>query len=314
MEYIKETCITICSAITSICTGNEFLEKMYLTGLLLVCIILVIPRSTHGICCDEIEKTVKSKINAHKILCKTGRIVSLNCCNEIKKKIKSFEDAYESLCLDENEAKTCADHYKTGHNQSGIYTINPDGQGSFSVFCDMTTPGGGWTVFQRRIDGSVNFYRGWQDYKNGFGNLSSEFWLGLDKIHRLTNVTNNKLRINLEDTSGNKRYAEYDHFSVKNEKQKYELKIGKYSGTAKDSLGLHNGMKFTTKDSDNDKSSGNCAASYKGAWWYENCHHSNLNGLYKLGKHSSYADGVNWFHWKGYYYSLKSTTMEIGLV
>lgn len=95
----------------------------------------------------------------------------------------------------------------------------------------MTTPGGGWTVFQRRIDGSVNFYRGWQDYKNGFGNLSSEFWLGLDKIHRLTNVTNNKLRINLEDTSGNKRYAEYDHFSVKNEKQKYELNIGKYSGT-----------------------------------------------------------------------------------
>ena len=72
--------------------------------------------------------------------------------------------------------------YKKGNHQNGIYTINPDGKGSFKVFCDMTTSGGGWTVFQRRLDGSVDFWRGWQDYKQGFGNLSGEYWLGLDRI------------------------------------------------------------------------------------------------------------------------------------
>ena len=67
------------------------------------------------------------------------------------------------------------------------------------VFCDQTTKGGGWTVFQKRLDGSVNFYRGWADNKNGFGNLKGEFWLGLDKLYRLTK-TKNMLRVDLEDT------------------------------------------------------------------------------------------------------------------
>ena len=118
-----------------------------------------------------------------------------------------------------------------GERTSGVYKIEPDDQGSFNVFCDMKTSGGGWTVFQRRMDGSVNFYRGWNDYKKGFGNLKSEFWLGLDKIHRLTSAKRNKLRIDMEDTKKNKRYAEYGKFSVANKKQKYKLTVGKYSGT-----------------------------------------------------------------------------------
>ena len=94
----------------------------------------------------------------------------------------------------------------------------------------MTTSGGGWTVFQRRLDGSVDFNRRWQDYKNGFGDVSSEFWLGLDKIHRLTTVTQNKIRIDMEDTSGNTKYAEYDLFAVTSEQQKYQLSLGTYAG------------------------------------------------------------------------------------
>ena len=70
-------------------------------------------------------------------------------------------------------------------------------------------------------------------------------------------------------------------------------------------------MAFTTKDSDNDKSSRNCALSYKGGWWYNSCHQSNLNGLYHHGSHKSLADGINWRSWKGYNYSLKSTSMKI---
>ena len=126
--------------------------------------------------------------------------------------------------------ENCAELYKSGEKISGVYTIDPDGSGAFDVFCDQKTAGGGWTVFQKRLDGSVDFYRGWADYKRGFGNLNGEFWLGLDKIHRLTK-TKNKLRVDLEDTTGKTAYAEYNMFAVTSEKTKYQLSLGKYSGT-----------------------------------------------------------------------------------
>ncbi|XP_046863416.1 fibroleukin-like [Xenia sp. Carnegie-2017] len=176
--------------------------------------------------------------------------------------------------------KDCSELYKNSKRKSGIYKIDPDNRGSFNVWCDMNTSGGGWTVFQRRLDGSVNFYRGWQDYKNGFGNLTSDFWLGLDKINRLTSRKHKKLRIDMEDFTGITGYAEYDFFSVASERQKYKLDLGKYSGTAGDSLYVHKGMAFSTKDSDNDKSPENCASMFKGAWWFEYCYLSNLNGIY----------------------------------
>ena len=113
---------------------------------------------------------------------------------------------------------------------SGLYKIDPDGLGEFEVFCDQKTAGGGWTVFQRRQGGSVDFFRGWNDYKRGFGNLNGEFWLGLDKIHRLTASTNKKLRVDLEATAGTILLAEYSSFAVANEKAKYQLTVGRYSG------------------------------------------------------------------------------------
>ena len=78
-----------------------------------------------------------------------------------------------------------------------------------------------------------------------------------------------------------------------------------------DSLRIHNGFGFTTFDDDNDAKSSNCAVEYKGAWWYEHCHHSNLNGLYLGGPHESYADGIEWLAWHGHYYSLKFTEMKM---
>ncbi|XP_046863417.1 ficolin-1-like [Xenia sp. Carnegie-2017] len=185
------------------------------------------------------------------------------------------------------QAKSCSWLYKKGKRKSGICNIDPDNQGSFNVWCDMNTSGGGWTVFQRRLDGSVDFYRGWQDYKNGFGNLTSEFWLGLDKINRLTSRKHKKLRVDMEDFKGNTAYAEYDFFSVASERQKYKLDLGTYSGTAGDSLSYHKGMEFSTKDSDNDKYSGDCASIYDGAWWYKRCRFCNLNGIYYHSLQSS---------------------------
>ena len=86
------------------------------------------------------------------------------------------------------------------------------------------------TVFQRRLDGSVDFHRRWTDYKNSFGNLYGEFWLGLDKIHRLPTTIKNKIRVHLMDTKGKTAYAEYNMFAVASEKNKYKLSVGTYSG------------------------------------------------------------------------------------
>ena len=128
--------------------------------------------------------------------------------------------------------KNCAELYKSGKTISGVYTINPDGSsaGTFDVYCDQKTSGGGWTVFQKRLDGSVDFYRGWNDYKKGFGNLYGEFWLGLDKINRLTSSDRYKLRVDLEDIEGKTAYAEYNLFAITSERTKYQLSLGSYSG------------------------------------------------------------------------------------
>ena len=85
-------------------------------------------------------------------------------------------------------------------------------------------------MFQKRLDGSVDFYRGWTEYKRAFGSLTGEFWLGLDKIHRLTSSGNYKLRVDLEDFSENTYYPEYDFFKVASEREKYELSVGSNSG------------------------------------------------------------------------------------
>ena len=127
--------------------------------------------------------------------------------------------------------RNCADIYKSaGEPTDGVYTIKPDELPAFDVFCDQTTDGGGWTVFQKRLNGSVDFYRYWNDYKCGFGDLNSEFWLGLDKIHRLTSYNNNTLHVDLEDFQGNTAYAKYNLFGVMSEKDKYKLILGSYSG------------------------------------------------------------------------------------
>jgi len=173
----------------------------------------------------------------------------------------------------------------------------------------MRTDGGGWTVFQRRQDGSVDFYRGWNDYKPGFGQLTAEFWLGNDKIHRLTASRPSSLQVEIEDWDGVRVYAKYGRFNIGDEKAQYRLEVGSYSGTAGDSLTYHNNMAFSTKERDNDRYSGNCAVKFTGAWWYNDCFYSNLNGQY-LGKKYD-RKGLRWYYYKQNDLSFKSTEMKL---
>ena len=180
----------------------------------------------------------------------------------------------------------------------------------FDVYCDMETDGGGWTVFQRRINGTQNFYLNWIDYVRGFGGLSGEFWLGLGKMHRLT-AGATELRVDLADFERNMRYAKYNTFSIGDSVSKFNLTVSGYSGTAGDSLAYHNNQAFSTKDQDNDRSSGtHCAQRDTGAWWYNSCTNSNLNGGYYLGPNSPSTKGIFWYHWRRTY-SLKLTEMKV---
>ena len=174
-------------------------------------------------------------------------------------------------------------------------------------------------MFQRRRDGSENFYRGWTDYENGFGNVKGEHWLGLKKISCLTSVgVKTKLRIDLADFAGHSKYACYDSFHVGTPSTNYRLTIGGYQnwgiGAAGDSMTSHslNGMPFSTHDRDNDKSSGNCATSRQGAWWYNLCSYSNLNGRYLNGQIDS--DGVTWYYFNATapsYHTLRYSDMKL---
>ncbi|XP_072344359.1 tenascin isoform X12 [Scyliorhinus torazame] len=205
--------------------------------------------------------------------------------------------------------KDCSQTLLNGEANSGIHTIFVNGNRSqpLRVYCDMTTDGGGWMVFQRRENGKVDFFRNWKNYSNGFGNPADEFWLGLENLHKITSQGHYQLRVDFRD-EGDSAYAVYDRFLVADSKSRYKLHIGGYSGTAGDSLTYHNGRPFSTKDRDNDVAVTNCALSYKGAWWYKNCHRVNLNGRYGSLSHSQ---GINWYHWKGHEHSIEFVEMKL---
>lgn len=153
----------------------------------------------------------------------------------------------------------------------------------FEVFCEQSMFGGGWTVIQHRFDGSIDFYRNWTEYRNGFGKLDGEFWLGLEYVHQLTKNRPHELIVEMNDFHGNYGYAKYDGFEIDSEAEMYKLKkLGTYSGTSGDSMWYNKYAKFSTFDRENDPLSNvDCAADLLGAWWYQYCTQSNLNGRYQ---------------------------------
>nr|XP_015798637.2 tenascin isoform X3 [Nothobranchius furzeri] len=203
----------------------------------------------------------------------------------------------------------CAQILLNGETASGLYTIYIGGEDTqpLQVYCDMTTDGGGWIVFLRRQNGKLEFFRNWKSYTAGFGNMNDEFWLGLSNLHKITSSGQYELRVDLRD-KGESAYAQYDRFTIAEPRTRYKLYLGAYDGTAGDSMTYHNGRPFSTYDNDNDIAVTNCALSYKGAFWYKNCHRVNLMGKYGDNSHSK---GINWFHWKGHEHSIQFAEMKI---
>ncbi|XP_077417033.1 tenascin isoform X3 [Vanacampus margaritifer] len=205
--------------------------------------------------------------------------------------------------------RDCSQALLNGDTTSGLYTIYLGGDESqpLQVNCDMTSDGGGWIIFLKRQSGRLEFFRNWKNYTTGFGDLNDEFWLGLSNLHKITAGGQYELRVDLRD-KGETAYAHYDKFSVSEPRTRYKVHVGGYSGTAGDSMTYHHGRPFSTYDHDNDIAVTNCALSYKGAFWYKNCHRVNLMGRYGDNSHSK---GVNWFHWKGHEHSIEFAEMKI---
>ncbi|KAM5287134.1 tenascin-X isoform 2-T2 [Hipposideros larvatus] len=205
--------------------------------------------------------------------------------------------------------RDCGEEMQNGPGTSRTTTIflNGNRERPLNVFCDMETDGGGWLVFQRRLDGHTDFWRDWEDYAHGFGNISSEFWLGNEALHSLTKAGDYSMRVDLR--AGDEAvFAQYDSFRVDSAADYYRLHLEGYHGTAGDSMSYHSGSVFSARDRDPNNLLISCAVSYRGAWWYRNCHYANLNGLY-----GSTVDhqGVSWYHWKGFEFSVPFTEMKL---
>merc|ERR1719239_976059 len=182
------------------------------------------------------------------------------------------------------------------------------------VVCDRQTDGGHWVVIQRRTSETVDFYQGWDNYTEGFGDLQGNFWLGLETIHRLCNKRPCQLRFDLTDNNTH-YFAQYADFRVASAQHNYRVNFGAESGTTTDggkAFSWNNNMEFTTYDRDNDKSNVvNCAQSYQGGWWYNSCTYVNPNGGWGRNSYS----GVGWnpitFSWINGRHSLSGVEMKV---
>lgn len=178
--------------------------------------------------------------------------------SKLKEQIKNDEDKLNSSCIT----------FGTANDIQTIKILNFD---TFPVLRYSATNNSGWTVIQQRINGEENFNRNWETYKIGFGNFTGDFFLGLEKIHRLTNDQPHELYIHMERFNESAFCARYDNFRVAGEEDKYRLiSLGTYSGNAdRDRLSSHEHHKFSTFDSDNDiYGDYNIAEIRQAGWWY----------------------------------------------
>ncbi|KAM6939018.1 angiopoietin-related protein 3 isoform 1-T1 [Lycodopsis pacificus] len=219
-----------------------------------------------------------------------------------------------STDLDVNDLPVdCSELFNKGETKSGLYVIKPNQSEPFNVYCEMGSDGGS-TVIQRRADDSVDFDKTWEEYEKGFGDLEKDFWLGLKKIHSFTQQGVYILRIDLDDWKDGKHWAEY-RFSLEGSSKGYTLHVSNFSGDLPDAMANRTGMRFSTKNRNNDNHrNANCARSYTGGWWFNACRENNLNGRYSWLRAKGRSMRRKAIYWKpgtGSSYSLKMTKITV---
>ena len=238
----------------------------------------------------------------------TTGITANSYCDQQYEQLQTAANNVKQKCTISNITfKTCCDlnplYFFT--KPPGVYQTQCLCGGKWSttnVFCDTETADGGWTVIQRRKDGSVDFNQPWSDYEKGFGDLNGEFWYGLKLINCLTQTGQWELRIDFEFQNKTRSYLHYNEFQVGSATDEYPLTIGGFTGitpTDPFTTTRHNGKKFSTYDNDNDQDSRNCAAQVdnatdNGGWWYHGCWHINLNIKYNPAQYGSMLLAGSW--------------------
>ncbi|GBM41139.1 Techylectin-5A [Araneus ventricosus] len=262
-------------------------------------------RKLHPTCVNDDEDIssnssecgVKEKVSAY-------LDIAMNLIQDAK---KNYSTCVTDITVTKNITKVvllhkkpidCSQILENGDSESGTYTIWPNHRifegRPLEVYCDMDTDGGGWTVIQRRgnFSNQIDFYRNWNDYKNGFGNITQEFWIGNKNIFGLTNQADYFVRFDMETVDRKYYFARYSSFWIEDENTDYTLHFGNYTGTAGDGIETLRNMKFSTKDKRNDIWTKSCTDLKQGGWWYSNCGGSNPNGRNQPG-----GDGAKYMNW-----------------
>ena len=257
-----------------------------------------------------VTSTMKTSVIILISLFTTGITANSYCDQQLKQLQITTNNIKQKCSITNTTIKTCCDLNAFYFNTKppGVYQMQCWCGGKWSttsVFCDTKTADGGWTVIQRRVDGSVDFNRSWSDYEKGFGDLNGEFWYGLKSMNCLTQTSQWELRIDFKFDNGTKSYLHYKKFKVGSATDEYPLTIGGFTGitpTDPFSTYTHNGQKFSTYDNDNDQSkSTNCAAKVdsaidNGGWWYASCWNINPNIQYNPAKYGSMILAGTWYN------------------
>ncbi|XP_033643308.1 microfibril-associated glycoprotein 4-like [Asterias rubens] len=294
----------------------------------------------HQLVESKISQGVLSLIeNAVKVAQYTKVAERQKALSRVQVKLEAIVELLESEELDPEPAttvyyKNCQSLLSEGFRESGVYDIYPEYpevMEPMKVYCDQVTDGGGWIVFQRRRDGLQSFEKTWDEYAQGFGNLSTEFWLGNNNLRILTKPKkslgslggNVVLRAEVTDWADLKAFSKYNTFTVTGDLYTLTAEDFDESSTAGDGLAYQTGMDFTTIDRDNDEASGgNCAEWMRGGFWFNYCHTANPNGPYlqRGGPYGAFTpgtdQGVSWTTYTGHgreprQYSLKGTEMKL---
>ncbi|XP_066911134.1 microfibril-associated glycoprotein 4-like [Clytia hemisphaerica] len=214
-----------------------------------------------------------------------------------------------------NQYKDCDSWLQSGYKTSGVYEITFD-ERLQDVYCEMdVTKNKGWIIIQKRFDGSVDFDRLWTDYKNGFGNVEGEYWLGLENIHKLTDGRHMNIKLEAHSFQGQSQFAVYKNFSIENEANFYRLHAGVFDRgfvSDPDNWLIGDNMEFSTVDKDRDIYQSHCAANFPSGWWHKSCFLMNFNGVYRQTEVTpSFAQGIVWKSWIEWEKSLKSVSMAV---